>query len=82
MEDLTPLFRRHRHPPVDTIPTETSYDAMGRTVTIKYPDNETVTYLYDAGGNLQSVSGYVTYASFNAMGQPGLTTYANGVTTQ
>ncbi|MBI5756780.1 MAG: RHS repeat protein, partial [Nitrospirae bacterium] len=61
--------------------TETGYDALGRTVSIKYPDNETVSYTYDTGGNLSQVTGYATHSGYNALGQAGTTTYGNGATT-
>ncbi|MBI5027194.1 MAG: hypothetical protein HZC12_10815 [Nitrospirae bacterium] len=61
--------------------TETTYDALGRTTTIKYPDGEAVNYSYDTGGNLTGVTGHVTYSNFNALGQAGNITYANGVST-
>jgi RHS repeat-associated protein len=61
---------------------ETTYDPLDRTRTIKYPDNETVTFTYDTGGNLGSIPGYVTsYTNYNALGQPGTITYPNGVVT-
>jgi RHS repeat-associated protein len=60
--------------------TSSSYDAMGRPTGITYPDpgQETVTYQYDTGGNLDNVVGYARYSSYNALGQAGLLTYANG----
>ena len=61
--------------------TETAYDSLGRTASIKYPDGEVINYTYDGGGNLQSVQGYVTYSNYNALGQAGTLTYANGVVT-
>ncbi|MEW5745519.1 MAG: RHS repeat-associated core domain-containing protein [Nitrospirota bacterium] len=61
--------------------TETTYDALGRQTSIRYPDGELIEYLYDEAGNLTNVSGYVTYADYNAVGQAGTITYANGVTT-
>src|SRR4030042_1643547 len=60
---------------------DTTYDELGRTASIIYPDNETVYYDYDNGGNLTSVSNYATFSKFNALGQSGAITYANGVTT-
>ena len=67
--------------------TKTTYDALGRTKSITYPDDEKVNYAYDTGGNLLSVkddTGTVTYASYtgyNALGQIGGITYENGVNT-
>ena len=34
----------------------TEYDTWGRTLSITYPDKERVSYAYDFGGNLKSVS--------------------------
>ncbi|MDH4098986.1 MAG: FG-GAP-like repeat-containing protein [Nitrospirota bacterium] len=61
--------------------TETTYDALSRITSVKYPDNETVTYSYDTGGNLSQIGSYGTYAGYNALGQASTITYANGVTT-
>ncbi len=61
--------------------SEMTYDALGRTTSIKYPDNDTVNYTYDAGGNLSQATGYVTYSNYNALGQPRTISYANGVST-
>ncbi len=60
---------------------ETTYDALSRTTSIKYPDNEIVSYSYDTGSNLSQITGYATYSNYNALGQPGTITYANGVST-
>lgn len=60
---------------------EFTYDVMGRTTSIKYPDGEIVGYGYDNSGNLAQVIGYATYSGFNALGQPGAVTFGNGVTT-
>ncbi|MEK7837750.1 MAG: hypothetical protein AAB328_07185, partial [candidate division NC10 bacterium] len=61
--------------------TETTYDALSRTTSIKYPDNEIVSYTYDTGGNLSQITSYATYSNYNALGQPVNVTYANGVST-
>ncbi len=61
--------------------TQTTYDALSRTKSLTYPDNETVNYTYDTGGNLSSVPGYATYSGYNALGQIDNITYGNGVTT-
>ncbi|MEK6528127.1 MAG: RHS repeat-associated core domain-containing protein, partial [Nitrospirota bacterium] len=60
---------------------ETAYDALSRTTNIKYPDNEIVSYSYDTGGNLSQITGYAAYSNYNALGQAGTITYANGVST-
>jgi RHS repeat-associated protein len=37
--------------------TSTSYDSLGRMLSLTYPDGEILTYDYDAAGNLYSVTG-------------------------
>jgi YD repeat-containing protein len=61
-------------------PTDSTYDALGRTASVTYPDagHEVVNYTYDTGGNLQDVVGYATYSNYNALGQAGLVTNGNG----
>jgi RHS repeat-associated protein len=61
--------------------TDTTYDELGRMTSLRYPDNETVSYHYDAGGHLSSIPGYVAYSNFTALGQPQNIAYNNGVTT-
>jgi len=60
--------------------TDSTYDALGRTASVTYPDtaHEIVNYTYDTGGNLQDVVGYATYSNYNALGQAGLVTNGNG----
>ncbi|MHC1725683.1 MAG: hypothetical protein AB9866_06710 [Syntrophobacteraceae bacterium] len=58
-----------------------TYDSMSRIKSIKYPDNETVNYSYDSGGNISQISGYATFPSYTALGQMKTITYSNGVTT-
>ncbi|RJQ49681.1 MAG: hypothetical protein C4538_01680, partial [Nitrospiraceae bacterium] len=74
--------------------TQIAYDALGRTDAITYPDNTTVNYEYDAGGNLSKTITIITtgldssetvsssYIGYNASGQYGTVSFANGVTTQ
>jgi RHS repeat-associated protein len=62
-----------------------TYDSLGRPRTLTYPSlgglpEETVTYAYDAAGNLYSVSGYVSAMTWNAAGQLLSMTYTNGTT--
>ncbi len=70
-----------------TYTTEITYDALGRTDTITYPDNTTIKYEYDTGGNLLRVKNnstgfvYATYSNYNAVGQTGSIGYGNGVNT-
>ena len=41
--------------------TQFTYDSWGRIQDITYPDNEVVSYAYDLGGQLQSVSNNSSY---------------------
>src|SRR3972149_5806727 len=61
--------------------TETSYDAMSRVKSIKYPDDETVNYTYDSAGNLWQVGSYAAYTNYTALGQPRRVDYGNGAST-
>ena len=62
----------------------TTADALGRTQSVQYPDNTVTGYVYSYG-LLQSVTdgtiNYATYKNYNAQGQAGQISYANGVTT-
>lgn len=53
---------------------------IGRLASVVYPD-ETVTYTYNAAGELATVPGYVTSAAYNARGAPTRVAFANGTTT-
>jgi RHS repeat-associated protein len=71
---------------VDSVnyPMETTYDSLDRIKSIKYPDQEIVSYTYNTAGNLSGVSGaanYATYVEYNALGQPINVQYGNGVAT-
>jgi RHS repeat-associated protein len=61
------------------------YNALGKIVSEKFPDGETVNYTYDAGA-LAAIPGYVDGTCFpncityNARGQKKKIKYANGVT--
>lgn len=66
--------------------TTTTYDGLNRMTSLIYPDQEAVSYTYDAiSGNLSKVSSpattYATYSGYNALGQPGNITLGNGVAT-
>ncbi len=69
-----------------TYTTTSAYDGLGRLTSVNYPTNpiKTVTYTYD-GPQLKSVlegaTTYVTYAGWNALGQPATNTFGNGVVT-
>lgn len=55
-----------------------TYDTMGRTATVTYPDGEVVTYNYGDDGSLESMSGYVDSMEYNANGQLIYIEYSNG----
>jgi RHS repeat-associated protein len=57
-----------------------SFDAAGRLASDTYPDNEVVSYGYDAAGRLSSVSNYVTSMSYDARGHLLSAALANGTT--
>ncbi len=63
--------------------TQRSYTAFGALYTLTYPDGEQVTYGYDAGGQVVSVTSpgvtYVSGITYNAAGQISPLTYGNGV---
>ena len=69
-----------------TYTTSSTYDGLGRLKTVTYPTTpaKTVTYNY-TGPFLQNVTDgattYVSYAGYNAFGQPISATFGNGVTT-
>ena len=66
------------------------YDSWNRMQKITYPDGEVVTYGYDGGGNLLSMSGtknnattnYIRKIHYNEQGKRSLIVYGNGVKTQ
>jgi RHS repeat-associated protein len=49
----------------------------GRLGSITYPDNEIVSYSYDAG-YLKGVTGYISYSNFDALGRPWNASYGTG----
>jgi len=68
-----------------TFETEYTYDAADRVTSMEYPDDEVVTYTYNDGGGLESLSGYAPYVQnidYNPLGQITTMAYGNGVTTQ
>ena len=67
-----------------TYTTQRVYDGSGRLTTLTYPDHSVVTHTYN-GPQLKEVTGgnevYARFEGYNAQGQPGTLTHANGVTT-
>src|SRR5262249_19121735 len=69
--------------------TRYKYDSFGRMLTLTYPDKETVSYHYDDGGELKSVTGvlgsrttnYVTEMTHDEFGQLVKVALGNGVVT-
>lgn len=69
----------------------TAYDAGGRVIGKKYPDNEVVGHMtspgnaaawkYDAAGRLLSIQGLIDAMVYDASGRVTQAEYANGVTT-
>ncbi len=62
--------------------TQSTYTSLGALATLTYPDGETVTYGYDAGGQVSSVTGAVPYVSnltYTAASQIAQLTSGNGV---
>ena len=45
--------------------TQFTYDSWGRILNITYPDNEVVSYGYDCGGQLQSITNNSSYTYLN-----------------
>ncbi len=65
--------------------TEYGYDSLDRVTSIKYPDQEIVSYIYDAEV-LSVVTGsnatpYAQYYEYNPLGQARILSYGNGVNT-
>jgi RHS repeat-associated protein len=64
-----------------------AYDTLGRALSMTYPDGEVVSYGYDAGGLVSSVTGvrngtttqYVTGVNYNQLSQRLSITFGNGV---
>lgn len=57
-----------------------AYDGVGRLRTLRYPDTDAVTYGYDAGGELVSLSNYVNAMTYDPAGRLLTATFPNGVT--
>ncbi|HQR15828.1 MAG TPA: SpvB/TcaC N-terminal domain-containing protein [Nitrospira sp.] len=69
-----------------TYTTQSTYDGLGRLLTVTYPStpSKTISYAYN-GPVLDKVfegtTTYIQYTNHNALGQAGTTTYGNGVST-
>ncbi|MBX3339700.1 MAG: VCBS repeat-containing protein [Nitrospira sp.] len=69
-----------------TYTTQSTYDGLGRLLTVTYPStpSKTISYAYN-GPVLDKVfegtTTYIQYTNYNALGQAGTTTYGNGVST-
>lgn len=74
-------IRKTRNIDIAEFTISKSYDGIGRLTGITYPDNSTVGYTYDGGGNLADVQGYASFSGYNALGQPKKISYANGTVT-
>lgn len=61
--------------------TSYAYDRRGNLGTMTYPSGRTVTYGYDAGNRLTSISGFVTDIDYHPSGVASQLTHANGVVT-
>ena len=57
------------------------HDAMGRVVTMIYPDGEPVTYSYNNRTLLDTVPGFIESIDYHASGQTEEIIYTNGVST-
>ena len=77
--------------PKPSYTTQFKYDSLGRLLTLTYPDGEAVSYGYDGGGALNSVSGkfatgtatpYVQKITYDEFGQRKNITLGNGAVTK
>ncbi len=66
--------------------TQFTYDSWGRILNITYPDNEVVSYGYDCGGQLQSITNnssytYLDNVTYDRFGAKTSQAYGNGIAT-
>lgn len=69
---------------VATYTTKWTYDSWNRVQSMIYPDNESVNYTYDLGGNLATVKGasnYINNITYDKFEQRKSITYGNGTVT-
>lgn len=70
--------------------TRFQFDSFNRLLSVVYPDGETLTYGYDAGGNVKSASGvlrgarfeYLRLMGYDEFGDRARVIYGNGVETR
>ncbi len=65
-----------------TAATRTTYDTLGRPVSLTYPDKILVRNTYDKAGHLATIGGYVASLGYNAADDVTLARYANKTTGQ
>ena len=58
-----------------------AYNTSGMPSSTTYPDAQTISWTYDAAGNLQTETGTISTASYDAFGRPTSLSFANGVVT-
>ncbi|MCI0479088.1 RHS repeat-associated core domain-containing protein, partial [Candidatus Uhrbacteria bacterium] len=58
-----------------------SYNTAGLPESTTYPDAQTISWTYDTAGNLQTETGTITTAVYDAAGRPTSLSFANGVIT-
>lgn len=69
-----------------TYTTQSTYDGLGRLLTVTYPSAPAKTISYAYNGPVldkvfESTTTYIQYINYNAFGQAGTTAYGNGVST-
>ncbi|MBI2129778.1 VCBS repeat-containing protein [Candidatus Woesearchaeota archaeon] len=64
-----------------TFSTSYSYDAMDRLISKTLPDSSTISYSYDAQGQLKSINNILSDIDYNELDQPIQKVYNNGLTT-
>ena len=62
--------------------TTTAYDALDRVVSLTYPDDDKIQYIYNNRTLLESIPGVVNAIDYHTSGQMAAIEYANGIETQ